>query len=879
MLAIFRTIGLRYLRSRWFRVLLVTFSISLGVATWVATGLLNASLEKSIESAASPLGGVADLYVTSGEIWVQRSLVAVIEQVSGVKTVQPLIYEPIQVLLPNGAKHAILLGMSKDAQESEETASWGITITRDLNLNLLGQGLLSVVVDRKFAFLGESLTSNLPKGASELTIRAGGTMHKVAKAGTVNASGPAATLGGYVLFMDCEDAARLVKKPGRVSRLDIVLHPGQDLNEAKDRIENAVASYQSGNQAGPIKVQTPQAREEQVRDVLIGVQVGFLICGAGALVVGMFLVYNALAVSVTERTHDIGILRSLGATRGQIRSLFLGEAAFLGLLGALLGVPLGLGIGYLLLGQMEKVVTDIFMPLPSHELVVSRSNIIAGMIAGLIASLIAAWIPSAQAASQEPADAVRRVPPSPGFFHRLVQMGTCILLVLVGTLAIYFKSGLPERWGAYGGLVLIFLAAILATPLMVALAARLLRPIARQLLGLEGRLAADNLIRSPGRTGLVIACLAASVALLVQTAGVIRSNEETLSDWLDHTVVPDLIVTSGGAFTASGQSMQMEPELGQRIVDELKTPNTQAAAVCFRYIPWNSDGKETSLLLIGLDTATYCQANSLRNSPIPFLDLFHTLSTEPGTTVVSNNFADIHKKKVGDFITVPSVEGPLTLKIIGAIDDYSWNRGTIFVHRPFYEKALDLRLVDLYHLYLTPGISAADVEKTRERLQKSSLGAEHSLFAMTRLELREQILDMVRRLYGLAYRQLAVVAIVASLGVLSALMISVIQRRRELGLLRAVGANSMHVLRSVLAEAVLLGVLGTIIGVIVGIPIEWYVVQVLLFEEAGFRFPVEIPWTAAAVIAGLAIAASTLAGLGPAIHAMRLRIAEAIAYE
>src|SRR5260221_3404025 len=106
MLAIFRKVGLRYLRSRWFRVLLVTFSISLGVATWVATGLLNASLEKSIESAASPLGGVADLYVTSGEIWVPRSLAEEIAKVPGVKTVQPLIYEPVQVILPNGgSKH------------------------------------------------------------------------------------------------------------------------------------------------------------------------------------------------------------------------------------------------------------------------------------------------------------------------------------------------------------------------------------------------------------------------------------------------------------------------------------------------------------------------------------------------------------------------------------------------------------------------------------------------------------------------------------------------------------------------------------------------------------------------------------------------------
>src|SRR5437660_867293 len=123
MFAIYRTIGLRYLRSRWFRVLLVTFSISLGVAAWVATGLLNASLEKSIQSAVSPLGGVAYLYVTSGEIWVARDLVKVVAKVPGVKAFQPLIYEPIQVVLPDGtSRHAILLGMGKEAQQSDETA-------------------------------------------------------------------------------------------------------------------------------------------------------------------------------------------------------------------------------------------------------------------------------------------------------------------------------------------------------------------------------------------------------------------------------------------------------------------------------------------------------------------------------------------------------------------------------------------------------------------------------------------------------------------------------------------------------------------------------------------------------------------------------------
>jgi putative ABC transport system permease protein len=153
------------------------------------------------------------------------------------------------------------------------------------------------------------------------------------------------------------------------------------------------------------------------------------------------------------------------------------------------------------------------------------------------------------------------------------------------------------------------------------------------------------------------------------------------------------------------------------------------------------------------------------------------------------------------------------------------------------------------------------------------------LFALTREELRGHVVQMVRQLYGVAYAQLGMVGLVTALGVLTALLISVIQRTRELGLLRAVGASQWQVLRSVLAEAVLMGAIGTVIGVLLGLPIQWYVVQIILFEEGGFAFPVVLPWKEAGVIAAIAVIVATLAGLLPAVHAGRLRIAEAIAYE
>jgi putative ABC transport system permease protein len=150
---------------------------------------------------------------------------------------------------------------------------------------------------------------------------------------------------------------------------------------------------------------------------------------------------------------------------------------------------------------------------------------------------------------------------------------------------------------------------------------------------------------------------------------------------------------------------------------------------------------------------------------------------------------------------------------------------------------------------------------------------------LTRDQVRDHLLQMIRRFSLVAYSQEVVVGLVAALGVVFALLISVLQRRRELGILRAVGATRGQILLSVLVEAMLMGIIGTGIGLLVGVAIEWYCVYIILFEEAGFLFPVLIPWAEVGWIAGGAMIIATLAGLGPALRTMQLRIPEAIAYE
>lgn len=405
----------------------------------------------------------------------------------------------------------------------------------------------------------------------------------------------------------------------------------------------------------------------------------------------------------------------------------------------------------------------------------------------------------------------------------------------------------------------------------------------------------------------MIVALTAGVALMVQTAGTIESNEKSIEGWLDHHYQADLFVTSGGPFSSSGTLTTMDQSFEVQAAPILP-PGTKMVTSSFRYPNYDSPTiGETRILMTLLDARAHYAINKERGSRTPYLDLYRRLAEEPGGVLISENFSLMHKIDAGDELTLKGSEGPVKLKVLGIIEEYSWNRGSITLDLKQYRDIFRVRTtaqsrnlatavvglsstgplgalpplaygggtVDAFEVYLPPGANVAQVHETLLR----DLGPRHALVVLTRGELLDKIRDMLRRIYGVAYAQELLVGIVAVLGVVTALLISVLARRRELGLLRAVGGTRGQLLHTILAEAVLIGFVGTVLGVLVGIPFEHYVVRVVLFDETGYTFPVRIPWAATGFIAALAIFCSILAGIGPAIHAMRLKITEAIAYE
>jgi putative ABC transport system permease protein len=874
MLALHRSLSVGYLRLHPTRAVLVVLSIALGVATLVATRMLNQSISQEAPEAVNPMAKIADLVVMNAQTGVPRELGREIQkaEIPGVRDAQPVVLGRITLpQLDKNGRSVWLFGLdwsSRDLREAQSAAenSWGVEVRWIENLSkpaalvrLMGARLAG----RTPVLIGEKLAADLEASRPEgkpIEALAASKRSNLALLGTVRFRDVAALDDGNFVIMDVRDAAGLIfpQRQENVSQINILVEPGADRRSVMQRLKEHV-----GDRA---EVRTMESNFETVRDVTGGLELGFDIGGAIALVVGLFLVYNVLSVSVAERRHDIGILRSVGATRGQVAGLFLGESALLGLVGSVLGLPLGWGLGWLTLRPLLGFLSDVFVPMGGASLQFKPSLMLIAAAAGVGTAMLAALIPALQAASEEPAAAVRRVPRTGQFRHRVLHLSAIALILLMGLACVLWRDHLPRRVGVFAGAILMFVSGLVMIPLATELLGRLLRPLVRSFLGLEGRLAADNLVRSPGRTGIVIAALAATAGLVFGLSGFIHSTKATVYNWVDDRIAADLFVTCGGSIDSASLTQPMDAKLRDKLTS---LPEVEAAVgVRFHIL----DFRERIIFMLAIDGDAF--ADDSTRTMARNLGKYPRLR-EGGTALVSENFAALYGVRAGDRITIRGREGPLSLEVLGTMVDYTWNRGTILVDRAWYRRVFGDDLVDIWDVYLRPG---ADPAAVRDQIE-TKWGRQEALYGATRTQMHRSIEAGIDRIYLLGYAQFFIVGLVTLLGVVSALFISVLQRRRELGLLRAVGASRGQVLGTVLAEAALMGIFGALIGFLFGLFIEWYTIRLILFDEAGFVFAMNVPWKPAAVVFGLSIVLATLVGVWPAYHATRLRIAEAIAYE
>jgi len=897
--AVYRLLALRYILHRWDRAALIVVSIALGVATLVSARILNQCLEAAAQDTTTPIGS-ADLYVTNGEAGVLRSLAEELRRanIPQVRSVQPIVYDRVSLPQLDG-RVAVLIGLEVSSQLLRPNNDLKVKVTPTGEGPLLRLlPLWNTLSDGDFTKAG-TMWDQVPgrlvmvtkpiyeawkkqaKPGQSLLLRHAGRDVECIPVGMVEFGddSPLKPLGNNFVGMEVGQASKVVRPgptegtlaaagaaaaasweidyPSKVNRLDVFLEPGARPDEVQRRVAAVVD--------GRAKVHTPEDRRRSTQEIISGLQLGFLVCSAGAMIVGLFLVFNALSVTVAERRPDIGVLRSLGATRGQIVLLFSTAAAGLGIIGAALGVPLGMFLAEVTLAQFSAELQSIFLNPEVQPTRLSLANAVIAIGAGMATAVFAALVPAIQAAADDPAHVVRRTTAGAKGVWRLIHRLACLALVFGGLFGIILRHDLPPRVGAIGGMLAVLVGMLLAAPFAVGFLVSLFQPVIHAVCGITMRLAFDNLSRAPGRTGVVIGALGAGVAMMFQTAGVGRSNEEPIIAWIEQVVQADHFVFSGNMTTATSSNSPMSAG----VAHDLKSLPQVEQTIGIRYSRPEYNG--TVVCLVAVDAEAYATATRARvPTGLPDLELFLDL---PGTNnvLISQNFARRHGVRVGQTIDLPGPNGPLTVEVVGTVRDYSWSRGTVFMDRARYAKLFGDELIDTCHVFLRPNSGGSNAVH--------HYASEHGLFVADKQTLRQFLSELINRVYLLAYLQQIIVGVVAALGVVTALLISVLQRKRELGLLLALGATPRQVLRSVLAEAVLMGIFGTAIGILIGLPMEWYVVRVILMEESGFVFDVLVPWREALGIAAAAIATAALAGLIPAIHAVRTRIPDAIQWE
>lgn len=886
---LYRLLALRYVRTRWDRAALIIASIALGVATLVSSRILNQCLQSAAASTSTPLG-VGDLFVLNGGVGVRREVADDIRNanIPGVKSVQPLVVD--RVTLPGlDGRWAVLVGgelsleLLKKRTDNPMKFEFHQTLEEDWRLVRYSISRRIVVLSKA---VYEDWVARRGDAYSPFVVKYGTMAIDCLPIGYIeyDDQSPMAALGRNVVGMEINQAARFMRPappaasaalvgasaiesawdithPPRVNRIDVVLEKGADPAAVQATVKQVV-----GDRAD---VRTPESQGKSTQEIIDGMQAGFALCSAGAMVVGLFLVYNALSVTVAERRHDIGILRSIGATRWQIVLVFAASALILGVFGAIIGLPLGVGMARVIIGQFRMELGGMFINPEVDPGWPTPMTLALAAFAGVATAIVAALIPAIQAATQDPADAVRRTPGVAGGAWMIAHRATCATLVAGGVAMILTRHELPPRMGAFAGMLIALVGLLLAAPIIVGFLVRIAHPLLRRILPIEARLAADNLIRSPGRTGVVIGALGAGVAVMIQTAGVGRSNEEPVVEWIERVIQADRFVMAGNISEVTSSSTPIAPG----VVREMgRVPGVQGV-VGVRYCQPEYNG--TRVFVLALDAAEYADCTEPRAGG--GLGGYAALRSLPGAerALISENFAVKHGVRVGDTLTLPGPKGPVRLHVAGTVTDFTWARGTVIIDRSVYARLFQDELVDICHVYLAGGGSPTD--PGIENLSK--FASDKGLFVLDRQTVRKGYADIIDKVYVVAFLQQIVVGIVAALGVVTSLLISVLQRRRELGLLLAVGATPNQVIRTVLAEAVLMGVFGTILGILIGLPLEWYVLRVVLVEESGFVFDLLIPWRQTATIAVGAITIATLAGLLPALHAVRMRITDAIAHQ
>jgi putative ABC transport system permease protein len=848
---IFRWHVLRHLRRHPLLGLLNIASVALGVSVYLATQIANHSANRAFAATIDLVAGKAELEITAPAGHLPETTFPAVSTTAGVAAATPLVRG--LVTLPDfPGEYLQILGIDVFTNAPFRTFEPRNIDATDFDIQRWLGAPGSIALSEEF-FRRHKL-----KAGDKIRARVG-VADRELQLGFILRSED--TLDWHFAAIDIGWAQELFGRRGELSRIQLKLTKPQDRDATISALRKVLPS--------DARIAAPQQRTEEVEKMLGGFELNLTAMSLVSLLVGMFLIYNTVSASVVRRHHEIGILRSLGATRREVRALFLAEAMTLGAIGSFLGLIGGLVLARFLVDAVTKTISSLYVMVHARQIALQPWMFAVAWIIGVGSVIVSAWAPARAAANEEPVRALhgqtrleRAVRPSPAW------LVAGLLSLLLGALFSFLALSTGPRWLSFGAAFLVlagfsFLVPRLTFHFGTALG-KLFRSLRRRrrMMTVEPELAAANLSRSLSRNSVTIAALAVAVAMTVGVSVMVFSFRRTVETWINDTLVADLFISPaaneivGGAFIPPPalQFLANHPAVEtadtfREIMVPMGDENVMVAVI---------SGRRRHFQFLGGDNRTS-------------MDRFHA----EGCVLVSESFARRHRLRENDAIELMTPDGPRKFSVAGIFYDYTRDQGIVYMTAQNFSRFWHDDRVNSVAIYLRPNGSA---EALNEAF-RAEFSRDGQYMIFSNQSLRRRIFEIFDQTFAVTYVLLTIAVFVAVTGIFLSLTILITERQRELAVLRAIGGSVAQIRKLVLWETAMIGVLAAVVGTASGICLSLVLTGVINRAFFGWTIQLAFPWRSLAFTPAWIICAALLAGIIPAWRAGRLILAESLRNE
>jgi putative ABC transport system permease protein len=840
------------------RTALTVLGVGLGVSVVMAVTLVNKSLVASFQTTFESIGGKSDLEVSSGTQGFDEALLETVRKAPGVARASPLLQQVVALKTSAGIERILLLGM--DLLGSDETTLQKFAspelaeIRRDPIefLNSTNNILIARSLAARYHYkLHDAIHIVTSSGVKEFVVW-----------GFLEDEGVARGFGGLVAAMYYPAAQIAFERGATLDRIGIEVRPGA-------AVEDVAAGIRAQIGAG-FSVDEPQQRSQQIGHMLFGLRSGLTMASLIALLVGMFLIHSTTAISIAQRKLEFGVLRALGLTRRRLILLVTLEGTLVGILGGALGLGGGLALTWAALRAVTAMVSDRYMPVAASTLGLGVEHVIGGIALGAAAATLASLIPARRAAFLPPSAVLQtarlmNAEQVRGYtWHDLLGLA---LAVLSPILLMMPLDRMPSLI-LFGAMLSLAFAGTLLMPRFIKAAHYILRPLFMSTQVTVVRLSFDNMLRDIWRTAVTASALGVAVGMATAFATFIGSAVSTTWEWLEETAPADLFVTSADRFGAGYNYVPLNAELGEQLKQVPGVAIVQPMRLDdVRY-------RDRGVKLMSTDIPLQARLGKTHFVEGDARVVYDKMMQE-GAVVVSHNFSQRFAVHMGDKISLSVRNGTRDFEVAGVIVDYTTELGTIIVDRSTYIEAWNDPRVSAFMVHLRPG---AELDKVRTEIS-TRYSSSHDIFVVTNKEFRAAVRTVFDQIFGLMRALEFVAILVSALGVINAMSSNVMDRTRELGVLRAVGMKRRDVRWLVIMEAVFIGAIAVVLSTFVGLIEGAILLKYINTVQTGWLFPFRPDWLSIVETMGFVTLGCAAAALYPARRAAAFPVCEALGCE